>query len=73
MTDRYDHLRIRMHWAGINQSELARRAGVSRSFICEMLQNKKEPSVGRAICIARVLGTTAEALFAHWAAGDETC
>jgi transcriptional regulator with XRE-family HTH domain len=39
-----DGLREWMKRAGIKQSELARRAKLSRSFICDLLKGTRQPS-----------------------------
>ena len=48
---------------GLSQEELARRCGVSRQTINAIENQKYDPSVPLAFQLARILGTTVDALF----------
>lgn len=54
--------------AGLSQSELARRAGISRQALGAIEAGLYQPSVAVALGLARELGTTVESLFG----GDAT-
>lgn len=46
---------------GINQAELARRSGMSKQNITELVKGRsKEPSFSKAVAIARALGVSVE-------------
>ncbi|PFD04503.1 helix-turn-helix transcriptional regulator [Bacillus cereus] len=47
----------------ISQEKLATQVGLSRTYISEIENNKKQPSVKLAIKIAKVLGTSVEFIF----------
>ncbi|MCU4833936.1 transcriptional regulator [Bacillus thuringiensis serovar pingluonsis] len=47
----------------ISQEKLAAQVGLSRTYISEIENNKKQPSVKLAIKIAKVLGTSVESIF----------
>jgi len=49
---------------GLTQSELARRAGISRQALSAVEAGAYQPSVAVALSLARELGTTVESLFA---------
>jgi len=49
--------------AGLSQGELARAAGMSRAALGAVETGRHAPGVHAAIALARVLGTTVEALF----------
>jgi putative molybdopterin biosynthesis protein len=55
--------------AGLSQSELARRAGVSRQALGAMEAGIYQPGVGVALRLARLLGESVELLFGD--AGDD--
>src|SRR5262249_43944863 len=55
--------------AGLSQSELARRTGVSRQALGAMEAGVYQPGVGVALRVARLLGESVEVLFGD--AGDE--
>jgi transcriptional regulator with XRE-family HTH domain len=63
-TSRGSVLRQRRLDSGLTQSELARRAGVSRQLIAAVEAGQNTPAVDAALALARALGTTAEDLFA---------
>ncbi|PET03951.1 transcriptional regulator [Bacillus cereus] len=47
----------------ISQEKLAAQVGLSRTYISEIENNKKQPNVKLAIKIAKVLGTSVESIF----------
>ena len=47
----------------VSQEELARRCGVSRQTINAIENQKYDPSIPLAFQLARILGTTVDALF----------
>ncbi|PGL71742.1 helix-turn-helix transcriptional regulator [Bacillus thuringiensis] len=47
----------------ISQEKLAAQVGLSRTYIYEIENNKKQPNVKLAIKIAKVLGTSVESIF----------
>jgi transcriptional regulator with XRE-family HTH domain len=61
-------LRRRRLDSGLTQSELARRAGVSRQLIAAVEAGQNTPAVDAALALARALGTSVEDLFAGTAA-----
>jgi len=62
MVEIQESLRMAMARKNINQAELARRAGVSRSTISLIVRGRRVPSLGLAKKIARELGITVETL-----------
>ena len=48
---------------GISQEDLARRCGVSRQTINAIENNKYDPTLGLAMRLARLLGSTVEEIF----------
>ena len=48
---------------GISQEELAKLCHVSRQTINAIENNKYDPTLALAFCLAQVLGTTVDALF----------
>ena len=48
---------------GMTQQDLADRIGVTRQTVLAIEKGKYSPSVGLALRLARVFGTTVEALF----------
>jgi DNA-binding XRE family transcriptional regulator len=62
-------LRHRRRQSGLTQAELAARAGVSRQLIAAAEVGQSTPAVDAALRLARVLGTTVEALFSPSADG----
>jgi DNA-binding XRE family transcriptional regulator len=60
MHDRFLALR---RMTGMSQTELASRAGVSRSLVAAIESGRNTPSVSAGIALARALGVTAEELF----------
>ena len=56
---------------GLTQSELARRAGISRQALSAVESGTYQPSVAVALSLARELGATVESLFAQ--PDDELC
>jgi transcriptional regulator with XRE-family HTH domain len=63
-TGRASVLRQRRLDSGLTQSELARRAGVSRQLIAAVEAGQNAPAVDAALALARALGTSVEDLFA---------
>ncbi len=55
---------------GLTQSELARRAGISRQALSAVESGAYQPSVAVALSLARELGATVESLFAQPDGGD---
>ncbi|QGP92210.1 helix-turn-helix protein [Neomoorella glycerini] len=55
--------RVRLQ-AGLTQSELARRVGLTRASYTNIEKGRKNPSVGTALRIARALNRPVEELFA---------
>ncbi|MDA2212248.1 helix-turn-helix transcriptional regulator [Bacillus cereus group sp. MYBK195-1] len=47
----------------ISQEKLAEQVGLSRTYISEIENNKKQPNVKLAIKIAKVLGKSVESIF----------
>ncbi|WP_342762079.1 helix-turn-helix transcriptional regulator [Bacillus sp. BR3(2024)] len=47
----------------ISQEKLAAQVGLSRTYISEIENNKKQPNVRLAIKIAKFLGTSVESIF----------
>lgn len=47
----------------ISQEKLAAQVSLSRTYISEIENNKKQPNVKLAIKIAKVLGTSVESIF----------
>ncbi|PEJ11499.1 helix-turn-helix transcriptional regulator [Bacillus wiedmannii] len=47
----------------LSQEKLAIQVGLSRTYISEIENNKKQPNVKLAIKIAKVLGTSVESIF----------
>ncbi|MGX5597721.1 MULTISPECIES: helix-turn-helix transcriptional regulator [Bacillus cereus group] len=47
----------------ISQEKLAAQVGLSRTYISEIENNKKQPNVKLAIKIAKALGTSVESIF----------
>jgi transcriptional regulator with XRE-family HTH domain len=68
-TDRTpSRLRERRQQAGLTQTELAARAGVSRQLVAAVESGRNVPAVGAALRLARALTTSAEDLFSPPAA-----
>ncbi len=57
-------LRTRRLELGLTQAQVAARAGVSRQLVAAVEAGRNAPAVDAALGLARVLGTTVEALFA---------
>ncbi|PEQ96487.1 transcriptional regulator [Bacillus cereus] len=47
----------------ISQEKLAEQVGLSRTYISEIENNKKQPNVKLAIKIAKALGKSVESIF----------
>ncbi|ANC22887.1 transcriptional regulator (plasmid) [Bacillus cereus] len=47
----------------ISKEKLAEQVGLSRTYISEIENNKKQPNVKLAIKIAKVLGKSVESIF----------
>ena len=49
------NIKERREQLGLNQKELAERAKISQSFLCDIEQGRCKPSIDTAIKIAKVL------------------
>ena len=49
------NIKERREQLGISQKELAERASISQSFLCDIEQGRSKPSIDTAIKIAQVL------------------
>lgn len=49
------NIKERREQLGISQKELAERAKISQSFLCDIEQGRSKPSIDTAIKIAQVL------------------
>lgn len=49
----------------MSQEKLAALVGLSRTYISEIENNKKQPNVKLAIKIAKILGTSVETIFGY--------
>ena len=58
-----NHVRALRKELGLSQEELAKRCGVSRQTINAIENQKYDPSLPLAFQLARILGTTVDALF----------
>ena len=58
-----NHVRALRKELGLSQEELGKRCGVSRQTINAIENQKYEPSLPLAFQLARILGTTVDALF----------
>jgi transcriptional regulator with XRE-family HTH domain len=65
-------LRDERQKAGMSLRELARRLGVSPSFVSQIENGKSSPSVATLYSIAQVLGTSIDSLFGHEATTEAT-
>jgi transcriptional regulator with XRE-family HTH domain len=65
-------LREERQKAGMSLRELARRLGVSPSFVSQIENGKSSPSVATLYSIAQVLGTSIDSLFGHEATTEAT-
>jgi transcriptional regulator with XRE-family HTH domain len=63
-------LRDERQKAGMSLRELARRLGVSPSFVSQIENGKASPSVATLYSIAQVLGTSIDSLFGHEATAE---
>ena len=52
------NIKERREQLGISQKELAERAKISQSFLCDIEQGRCKPSIDTAIKIAQVLNVT---------------
>ena len=50
------NLKERLEELGISQRELARRAGIDDSYVCGIINGKRNPSIKIAIAIGKVVG-----------------
>ena len=57
-----DRLRIHRDKMGMKQDELARRAGISKSFLSDIENGKRNISAEKLLDIARVLGLSLDGL-----------
>lgn len=55
-------IRVRMAELDINQTELARRAGVSKAWLCHVVHGRTEPSCSMAVRLADALTMTLDEL-----------
>lgn len=62
MKNRIKELRKR---SGISQEELAKLCGVSRQTINAIENDKYDPSLSLAFCLAKTLGVTVDELFEY--------
>ena len=58
-----NHVRALRKELGLSQEELGKRCGVSRRTINAIENQKYDPSLPLAFQLARILGTTVDALF----------
>ena len=58
-----NHVRALRNELGLSQEELGKRCGVSRQTINAIENQKYDPSLPLAFQLARILGTTVDALF----------
>ena len=58
-----NHVRALRKELGFSQEELGKRCGVSRQTINAIENQKYDPSLPLAFQLARILGTTVDALF----------
>ena len=58
-----NHVRALRKELGLSQEELGKRCGVSRQTINAIENQKYDPSLPLAFQLARILGTTLDALF----------
>ena len=58
-----NHVRALRKELGISQEELGKHCGVSRQTINAIENQKYDPSLPLAFQLARILGTTVDALF----------
>ena len=58
-----NHVRALRKELGLSQEELGKRCGVSRQTINDIENQKYDPSLPLAFQLARILGTTVDALF----------
>ena len=58
-----NHVRALRKSLGLSQEELGKRCGVSRQTINAIENQKYDPSLPLAFQLARILGTTVDALF----------
>lgn len=58
-----NHVRALRKELGLSQEELGKRCGVSRQTINAIENQKYDPSLPLAFQLARILGTTVDALF----------
>ena len=49
------NIRERREQLGIRQKELAEKAGISQSFLCDIEQGRCKPSIDTAVKLAQVL------------------
>ena len=58
-----NHVRALRKELGLSQEELGKRCGVSRQTINAIENQKYDPALPLAFQLARILGTTVDALF----------
>lgn len=51
-------IKVRREQLGISQKELAERAKISQSFLCDIEQGRCKPSIDTAVRLAEVLDIT---------------
>ena len=52
------NIKERREQLGISQKELAEKAGISQSFLCDIEQGRSKPSIDTAIKISQVLNVS---------------
>ena len=60
------NIKERREQLGISQKELAKRAKISQSFLCDIEQGRCKPSIDTAIKIAQVLNVADIKFFEWW-------
>ena len=56
-------IRERREQLGISQKELAEKAGISQSFLCDIEQGRCKPSIDTAVKLAQVLDVSDNAFW----------
>lgn len=61
-TNTKHHPVIRVAGKAVSRSEIARKSGLSRSYLSYVFSGKRQPSLAAAVKIAKALGVTVEQL-----------